>query len=223
MTGRKSEAPARIRKSIEKWYIRKTAPDGSVIFSKGEPFKYIRIYDADGKLFKTTENYGDGTFCNSWREENEKVDWYYAGCHIAESRFDDDGLIVYKRYEPDPDIKESHWFLSQELFYEYRGGVLFREEIITHLAAFAKDQNGALLIDSGYTEPLIRKDEAFYNEKGDAIRWLRYDINSSEITNENTCRYEYDGHGNLIYSEHCDSSGPFVKIYYTIKYWEDDK
>ena len=223
MTGRKSKSAPRIRKSIEKWYIRETAQDGSVTFCKGEPFKYITIYDADGKPFKTTEYYGDGTFCNSWREENEKVDWYYAGCHIAESRFDDDGLIVYKRYEPDPDIKERHWFLSQELFYEYRNGVLFRGEIITHLAASAKNEIGTPLIDSGYTEPLIRKDEAFYDDRGGIIRWLRYDINSSEITNETTYRYEYDRHGNLIYIEQCDSSGPYVKTYYTIKYWEDDR
>ncbi len=132
-------------------------------------------------------------------------------------------MIVYKRYEADPDIKERHWFLSQELFYEYLNGILFREEVITRLSASAKNETGTPLIDLGYIEPLIRKDEAFYDEKGDVIRWLRYDINSSEIINETTYRYEYDQHGNLIYIEHCDSSGPYVKTYYTIKYWEDER
>ena len=192
-------------------------------FSKGEPFKYITIYDADGKPFNTTEYYGDGTFCNSWREGNEKFDWYYEGCHVAESRFDDDGLTVYKRYEADPDIKEKHWFISQELFYEYRNGLLFHKEIITRLSTSATNEIGTPLIDLGYTEPLIRKEEAFCDERGDVVRWVRYAVNSSEITNETTYRYEYDRHGNRIYSEHCDSSGPYVKSYWTIKYWEDDK
>lgn len=191
-------------------------------FCKGEPFKYVKTYNENGNPFETNVYYSDGTFCNRWREENENFDWYYEGCHIAESRFDDEGLIVYKRYEPDADMKERHWFLSQELYYEYRNGLLFRKEIITCLSASATDQNGVLLIDSGYTEPLIRKEEAFCDDRGDVIRWLRYDINSSEITDDITYRYEYDRHGNLIYSEHCDSSGPYVKTYWTIKYWGED-
>lgn len=218
MTGRKSKPAARIRKKIEKWYIRETTVDGSTTFCKGEPFKCVTTYDADGKPFETSEYYSDGTFSNRWREENEGFNWYYEGCHIAESRFDDDGLTVYERYEPNPDIKERHWFLSQELFYEYRNGLLFRKEIITRLTASAKDQSGALLIDSGYTEPLIRKEEAFCDDRGDVFRWLRYDINSSEIASEGTYRYEYDRHGNMIYAEHSDSSGPYTKTYWTIKY-----
>lgn len=222
MTGRKSKPTAIIRETTETDYFRETATDGSVMFCKGEPFKYITTYDENGSPFETNVYYSDDTFCIGWKEENENFDWYYEGCHLAESRFDDDGLTVYERYEPNPDMKERHWFLSQELFYEYRNGLLFRKEIITRLAASATDQNGALLIDSGYTEPLIRKEEAFCDDRGDVIRWLRYDINSSEITSETTYRYEYDRHGNMIYSEQCDSSGPYAKTYWTIKYWEGD-
>lgn len=221
MTGRKGKPVVKIREITEQDYFREIKEDGSVVFCKGDPFKTVTSYDVNGNPFEINVYYSDGLFSYYWGKEN--FDWYYGDCHLAESQFDDDGLTVYKRYEPKPDMKERHWFLSQELFYEYRNGLLFRKEIITRLPASATDQNGALLIDSGYTEPLIRKEEAFCDEKGDVIRWLRYDINSSEITSETTYRYEYDRHGNLIYSEDRDSSGAVRgKTYRTIKYWEDE-
>lgn len=218
----------KINKITEEEYWPKETPSGEIVFlpplPDDVPFKTVITYDADNKPYQHNYYNRDGTvYCPWTRNMSNPFDEWKSVYRIVETRSNDNGQTIYERQEPYSDKKELAIWLSQERFYEYRDGMLFREKMVRELSPTMVDYDSILYVDKGYDLPLIDCREMFYNEKGDHVIYRCYGINSSQISHESTCRYLYDHYGNMIYREDIDSSGKvWRKTYRTIKYWDSE-
>jgi len=94
---------------------------------------YFRDTTQGGKVVFRPLSHSTVLFCDSilWQGNDED-------CNITETRLDENGLVVYRRYEADSDKKPlCGWRrVCQERFYEYEGAELRRIVIVNHEALY---------------------------------------------------------------------------------------
>ncbi len=211
----------KIHKITEKIYYRFDTRNGQTHFLPPHkydvPFKIVTTYDSGGNPFIEHYYMSNGKlFC---RNRLPYIDPRLSDYSLAETRSDNNGLIIYKRHEVNPDKAADYHIAKQERFYEYENGLLVRKEVLNYLSRFARNVNDVLYVDLGLPEPLTVRYEQFYNRNGDIIKRVKYRLNSDEVEYEQYFSYKYDSFDNMVYCEEWNSYGMLhSKTYKTIKY-----
>lgn len=159
----------KIKKITEKTYWRLKLPGGKVVFlpphKSDVPFKRIVTFDDNGKPFMEHYYMSDGRFYTKTKLPDTSFRVNY---HITETRFNENGLIKFKKLEYNGPVDEECSIPLQKRFYFYDSSKrLSRKEIITTLNHHTVDRYGNRYLHPGETITIIH--QLRYNSSGDLI------------------------------------------------------